>query len=202
MSAQSKAVIDEQLIRVDNATDSLIERKKIADENWPKWKENIARLLDEQNEVYTSTLITIPASLRGWALGRYVKEVGIENLAFERDSIKKKKYTAKQLVHEMIKRGLVKGAVIMRHDKVETSNFADGNATVMTVLALKLKAYMDSLAKNLGQHKPQSFASVGNKTVILYLRDKTIDSFLFLPKDKFKEAVEQWKTKVKILERG
>lgn len=200
MTAQTKTIVDEQLTRVENAISSLRERKKIADESWPKWRDNIAKLLEEQEEVYVSTLVTIPASLRSWALGRYAKEVGTENLTFDRDSLKRRKVTAENLVQETIKRGVIKGAVVLKHKKIEASEFTEGGNTVMRILALKLRAYAHALAKELGQHEPRTFAVVGGKDVILFMKGRTLESLIFMSRDKFKEAVEQWKNKMKVLE--
>lgn len=199
-TARNKALVDEYLSRADSAVSSLRERKRIADESWPKWKDSIAKMMEEQNEVYTSSLITVPASLRTWALGRYVKEVGAEGISFERDSLKKKKVSPQQLVREMIDHELLKGAVVLKQDKIMVSEFGEGGGTVASALTLKLNSYLQSLAKNLGQHPPQSFVSVGEKNVIVMMKNRTVDAVLFLNKDKFKDAVEQWKVKAKILE--
>jgi hypothetical protein len=202
MTARSKALIDDYLARVENAVSSLKGRKKLADDNWPRWKDSITKMLDEQNEVYVTSLVTVPASLRGWALGRYAKEAGVEGLSFERDVIKKRKVSPDQLVQEMLGKGLLKGAIIMKQEKVILAEFSEGGSTVMTALGMKLFSYMHALAKNLGQHQPQSFAAVGDKTVIVIMRNRLLDSILFVSKDKFKDAVEQWKAKMKIFEAG
>jgi cell division septum initiation protein DivIVA len=200
MTAQSKTLIDEQLTRVENSISSLRERKKLADENWPKWKDMITKLLDEQEEVYISSLGTIPASLRAWAFGRYAKDVGPENITFERDSLKKRKMTVRDLVQDMMDRGLIKGAVVLKQKKIEAAEFTDGGNTVMKILSMKLRSYLFSLAKELGQSQPKSFAAVGERNVLLLMKGRTIESMIAVPKDKFKEAVEYWKARTKILE--
>ncbi|NYZ73510.1 hypothetical protein H0O00_00030 [Candidatus Micrarchaeota archaeon] len=200
VTVRNKATIEEHLSRADSAVSSLRERKKIADENWPKWKESISKMLVEQDEVYTSSLITVPASLRAWALGRYVKESGVEGISFERDSLRKKKVSPQQLVREMIDKELLKGAVVLKQDKIAVAEFAEGSGTVMSALTLKLNSHLQSMAKNLGQHPPQSFVSIGDKSVIVLMKNRTVDSVLFLNKDKFKDAVEQWKAKMKIFD--
>lgn len=202
MTARSKALIDDYLMRVETGISSLKGRKKLADENWPRWKETITKMLDEQGEVYVSSLVTVPASMRSWALGKYGKEAGTEALSFERDAIKKRKVSPDELVRDMIGKGLLKGAIVLKQDKVVLSEFAEGGNTVMTALSLKLYSYMKSLAKNLGQHQPTSFAAVGDKTVIVMMRNRMLDSMLVISKDKFKDAVEHWKAKMKIFEAG
>ena len=202
MTARSKALVDDYLSRTENALSTLKERKKIADENWPKWKESIEKMLEEQNEVYTNSLLVVPASLRSWALGRYVRESGVEGIVFERDALKKKRISPDELVRDMVGRGLLKGAIVLKQDKVVLSAFAEGTGTVRTALTLKLIAYLRTLAKSLGQHAPASFVSVGDKTVIVMMRNRMLDSMLFVGKDKFKESIELWKTKIKIFEAG
>ncbi len=202
MSARSKALIDDYLSRVDTAISSLKGRKKLADENWPRWKDNVAKLLDEQGEVYTASLITIPASLRGWALGRFAKETGMEGLSFDRDAIKKKKVSPEQLVQDLVGKGLIKGAIVFKQDKVVFSEFAEGGTTMMTALGLKLLGYLRSLSRNLGQHNPQSFAALGDKVVVVMMRSRVHDSLVFVGKEHFRDAIEQWKTKMKAFESG
>ena len=200
MNARSKARIDEYLSRVESSLASLTQKKKLADDNWPKWKEGIAKTLNEQGEVYVSTLVTIPASLRAWVLEKYMEEEGSGALSLDRDVLKKKKVSADQLVGDLVSKGLMRGVVVMKQGKVAMSQFKDGSGTVMAALAVKLVTYMRSMARNLGQHEPQSFVSVGGKTVIVMMRSRGLQSVLFVNKDKFKEAIEKWKTKVRGLE--
>lgn len=202
MSPRSRTLIEEQLGRVESAITSLQERKKLSDDNWVKWKENIAKMLEEQGEVYAASLVTVPASLRAWALSKYVKETSVDGVYFERDAVKKRRVSAVTLVQEMIEKHLIKGAIVLKQDKVIVSEFEEHSSTLETVLTLKLLGYLNSLAKNLGQHPPQSFASIGEKNVIVLLKDHNIQTILFLSKDKFKEAVEQWKAKAKIFDSG
>jgi len=202
MSARSKALIDDYMARVEAALSGLKGRKKLADENWPRWKDNVAKLLDEQGEVYTASLITIPASLRGWALGRFAKETGMEGLSFDRDAIKKKKVSPEQLVQDLVGKGLIKGAIVFKQDKVVFSEFAEGGTTIMTALGLKLLGYLRSLSRNLGQHNPQSFAALGDKVVVVMMRSRVHDSLVFVGKEHFRDAIEQWKTKMKAFESG
>ncbi|MFH1785369.1 MAG: hypothetical protein ABH842_02990 [Candidatus Micrarchaeota archaeon] len=199
-NARNRALIEEQLVHVENAIGSLKERKKIADDNWVKWKENIAKLLDEHGEVYAASLVTVPASLRPWALSKYVKESAAEGVFFERDALKKRHLTPGQLAEEMVEKGLLNGAVVLKQGKVIVSEFAKQNATVQTALTIKLMTYLGSLAKNLGQHEQQSFVSIGEKEVIVMMKYNNNDAILFMSKDKFKDAVEHWKAKTKIIE--
>lgn len=201
MTVQSKTLLEEYTGRVDGAIKGLGERKKAVDENWPKWSEGIGKLLDEHGSVHTSLLEFIPVHLRVWALGRYVKEKGDEGIILEHDTISRKKLGVDRVVREMVEHGLVKGAVVLGQEKVQYSEFADaGGATVKSVLALKLMAYMNTLARNLSQKEPTSLLVVGGALAIVFMRAKGFEFFLFVTKDKFSEAVEHLRAKIKMVE--
>jgi len=199
MNARAKSVIEEDLNRVEGAVERLTERKRTANESWDKWSGIIDKMLAEQDEVYISSLITIPASLRTWALRRYVKEKGAEGMVFERDSIKKRRMSPDSLLKNLISQELILGAVVMKNDKVLVARMANGSATVPSVLSLKLRAYLNSLSKSLGQHEPASFATVGDKNVLVLMRIAELESMLIIPKEKFKDAVEEFKKKAGML---
>jgi hypothetical protein len=200
MTGRTKALIEEDLSKVENAASSLKERKRIADENWQKWKDAISKALEEQGEVHPSSLVTVPASLRAWALARYAKEAGTEGVSMDREVLKRKKISAESLVRDMINKGLLKGAIVIKQDKIVTAEFAEGSGTVVSVLALKLRMYLQSLAKNIGQHAPQSFVAIGDKQVMVLMKGRNIESLLFINKPRFNEAVEQWKAGSKSLD--
>jgi len=193
MTARNKTLVDDYLTRVERALGSLQERKKVADENWPKWKETIGKMLDEKDEVYVSALVTIPASLRTWALSKYSEEEGV---VLDRDGIKKVKVSPEKVVKEMVSRGLINGAIVIKNEKVVLSEFAEGSGTVVKALALKLRTYLRSLAKNLGQHEPQSFVAIGKRSAMVLMKTRGRESVLFVKKEKFNEAIEQWKAKM------
>lgn len=201
VTVQNKTLMDEYTTRVEGATKSLESKKKFGEENWAKWSAEIAKLLDTQEEVYVSSLVDIPVSLRPWALSRYLKEKGAEGIVLDHDTLKRKKMTVDHVVRELLEHQMIKGAIVMKEEKVEFAEFADATSeTVRSVLALKLRAYMNSLARNISQKEPASLLVVGGDIAMVYLRDRNMDSFLFVGKDKFTQAVEQWKAKLKILE--
>ena len=199
MTGRTKALIDEGTNKAENAMASLKERKRLADESWPKWKDMISKSVEEQNEVYVSSLVTIPSSLRTWALARFVREAG-DSVILDRDVLKKKKVSAEGLVKDMINKGLIRGAIVIKQDKIVMAEFAEGGGTVTSVLALKLRSYLLSLAKNMGQHAPQSFISIGDKQVVVIMKGRNLESVLFISKAKFNDAIEQWKANSKALE--
>ncbi len=200
MNGRTKAIIEESLSKVENSITGLKDRKKIADDNWPRWKVAIAKMLDEQGEVYQTSLVTIPSSLRMWAVNRFVRESGSDGVILDRDVLKRKKISPETVIHDMLNKGLLKGVIVIKQDKIVIAEFAEGSGTVASVLALKLRSYLQSLAKNMGQHAPQSFVAIGDKEVLVIMKGKNIESVLFINKARFNEAVEQWKANSKSLD--
>lgn len=199
MTPESRSAIENQLESVEAALERLSERKRTADENWQKWYDTIDKMLTEQNEVYLTSLITIPASLRTWALRRYAKEKGAEGVVFERDSLKRKLVTPDLLLRALFEQKLVKGGVMMQEDKVIAAQMEEGSATVPSALALKTRNSLRSLAKAVGQHEPGSFASIGEKNVLVMMKASGIEAMLIIPREKFKEAVEEFKKRAKMI---
>ncbi len=200
MTPDSKKMIDKDLADVESAIERLTERKKTADASWSKWAEHINALLAEQDEVDISALITVPASLRAWCLSRYAKEHAAEGLVFEHDAITKKKMTSESLIAGMVAHGMLEGAVVIRKDELAAAHMASGAATVPAALSLRLRSYLRSLAKSLGRAELSSFAAVGDKQVLVIMKDTDMESVLFIPRDKFKDTIDEWKKKSKLLE--
>jgi hypothetical protein len=198
MTPESKKAIERNLTNIENAIERLAERKKLAAENWTKWAEIVEHSLAERNEVSLTSLITIPASMRPWVLSKYAKDHGAEGVMFERDSLKRKTMTPDMLIKSMIKDGMLMGAVLIQKDSVSVAQMAHGSATVPSVLTLKLRNYLKSLAKSLGQAEPSSFAAVGDNLVQVLLKDQGMEAMLLLKREKFKDAIEEWKKKIKL----
>jgi len=199
MSPDSRKAIDRALSNVEDALERLAERKRMADENWPKWSDMIDKILVEQGEVYVTSLITVPASMRGWALARYAKEHGPEGVVAERDTIKKKLVTPDTLVRAMMKDGLLEGAIVVEKDQVTVAQMAQGTGTVAAVLVMKLRSYLHSTARALGQPDVSSFAVVGEKLVLVLLREQDKDTVLYIPREKFKDVIDEWKKRSRLL---
>jgi hypothetical protein len=200
MNVQNKVLVDEYGSRVENAVKSLADKRKLIEDNWPKWSASITKLLEGQEEVNVYYLVDIPVSLRAWAVGRYLREKGNEGIVLDHEVLKRKRMTLDQIVRDMLERKMITGAIVMNDEKVEFAEFTDGSSeTVRSVLLLKLRAYMNSLARNTGQRGPVSLLVVGNNIAMVYLREKNADNFLFIGKDKFTQTMEQWKARTKML---
>ncbi|MFH1222229.1 MAG: hypothetical protein V1492_04040 [Candidatus Micrarchaeota archaeon] len=200
MTADRTNMLDEYLGKVESALDSLKERKKLADDNWTKWNEAIEKALAERNEVSSTVLMGIPASLRSWALAKYVKEHSDEELVFEKDMLKRKKMTLKMLLKEMAKDGLLKGGIVIKNEVIASSYFeGDKSATVQSALLFKLRAYMHSLGKAMALGESDSYVAVGDKNVFALTTVAGYGCALFIPREKFQESYAKWKDKMKTI---
>jgi hypothetical protein len=156
-------------------------------------------MLETQGEVYGPSLVFVPNSLRSWALIKYSKDNN-DGVVLERDTLKKKKLSPAKIVQDMIASGIIRGAIVIKGEKIALSEFAEGGGTVTNALVLKLRTYMKSLSKGIGQHDPNGFMAVGEKNVIAYIRSSTFESVLFVRKEKFKDAIDIWNLKSKTIE--
>ncbi len=195
--SHSRRMIEEYLTHVEDAVDGLLERKKTADENWQSWSEEINKLIERHEEVYVSNLVTIPASLRLWALNKFAEENAAKGLIFEGDVIKKKQVTPEKLTKSLLDKDLLLGVVVIKNGKIVMSQLSSGSGTVTGVLSLKLLGYLRALATRLKMHECKNLAVVGEKNVIALLKYKDVESIIIMKKEKFKEAVEDWKEKLK-----
>jgi len=199
MTPSSIRTIEDHLAKVENAIENLHDRKALADESWPEWKETIRKMLSEKNVVNAAMLTSIPSTLRTWALTRYAKEEKDEELIFEKDVLKRKKTTSRMLIKELVKEGFMNGAIVLKNEKVEASYFEGKSATVNIALLYRLRGYLNSLGKALALGAPSSFVSVGNKNVFVLMKTSGYECGLFVKRDRFKEAIEKWKTKIRTI---
>lgn len=196
---RSKRMIDDYLTKLENGIERLSEKKRVAQEDWSKWSDAISKMLKESNEVYANSLVTVPTSLRTWALKKYAAEHAAAGLTFERDSLKKKEVTALSFVQQLMEKDFLRGAVVIKGDKVVVSEFVKGSGTVRGILTQKLKSYLRIASKQLGKEEPVSFAAIGKDTVLVLMADRHISSLLFVNRPHFKETIEAWKrNKMKI----
>lgn len=193
----SRKIIDDYLTQIEEAIEGLQEKKKNADENWGKWSETITNLIEENEEVYVSNLVTVPSSLRGWALNKYAREHPEKGLIYEGNVIKKKAVTAEKATKNLFDKNLLLGVIVIKNGKLIMSQMGSESGTVSGVLALKLLNYLRSLSTKLHMHNYDSLAVVGEKSVMALIKYREVESVIFTQKDKFKEAIDDWKNKIK-----
>jgi len=194
---QHKREVEDYLTKVDEALSRLHELKKLSEQNWTVWNDYIAKLLGETDEVYLSGLVTIPASLRSWALNKFVKEHPDYGLTFEGELIRRREVSPDKIARAMIERKLLHGVVIVKDGKVSFSKCEGAGATIVGALTAKMLSYLSSAVKNVGQHDYNSVATIGDKLLLVLLKHHTMEALLIMEKEKFKEAIEEWKNKLK-----
>lgn len=197
----SKQAVENSLFEVDGALQRLNEKKKLIIDNWQKWSESISSALAQSDEVHINALLGVPASLRAWALTKYIKEHQQEGLVYEADMLRRRYVQPDKVVKDMLQKGLLTGAVLIKDGKILSVNVEKGSTTVTSVLALKLINHTLSTVKKLGQHSYSTLAAVGERLVLVLIRHQAVDAVLFIEKEKFKDAVEEWKAKLKLIEK-
>lgn len=201
MDQYSKQAIENSLFDVESALQRLSEKKKLVVDNWQKWSESITNAIDQSDEVHTNSLVGIPASLRTWALAKYLKEHHQEGFVFEAEVLRRKFVQPDKIIKDMKLKGILVGGVLVKDGKILSTNLGKGSTTVAGVLTVKLINYTLSAVKKLGQHSYGTIAAVGDRLVIVLIRHSAIDALLFIEKEKFKDAVEEWKAKLKLIEK-
>jgi hypothetical protein len=195
--SHARRMIEEYLTHVEDAVDGLLERKKTADENWQSWSMEIEKLVDQHEEVYVSNLITIPASLRLWALNKFASEHAAKGIIFEGDVVRKKAVTPEKMTKSLLEKDLLIGAIVVKNGKLVLSQMAGGSGTVSGVLSIKLFGYLRSLATRFRLHEAKNVAVVGEKNVLALLKYQDVESVIIMKKENFKAAIEDWKEKMK-----
>lgn len=195
--SHARRLVEEYLTHVEDAVDGLLERKKTADENWQNWSNEIAKLVDQHDEVYVSNLVTIPASLRLWALNKFASENIAKGITFEGDVIRRKAVTPEKLTKTLLDTDLLIGAIVVKNGKLLMTRVSSGNGTVSGVLTIKLLNYLRTMTTKLRMHEYKNLAVVGEKNVMALLKYGEVESIIIMKKEKFKEAVESWKEKLK-----
>ncbi len=195
----SRKIVDDELTRVEEAIERLHERKNQTEQNWDKWKDAIYKLMDESGEVHPNNLLVVPASLRSWALQRFLKEYSNQGIVMEGDSLKRKEITPDMSIKQMVDKRLLLGAIVSKNGKIVANKISKGNSTLVGALTVKLLNYLKSVPRELGQHELTSLATIGEKYVLVLVKQGTTDSLLMIEKEKFKEAMDEWKTKMKAI---
>ncbi len=201
MDSRSKQALESSLFDVDSALQHLNEKKKLIADNWQRWSESISNALGQSDEVHTTALVSIPASLRIWALVRYAREHQQEGFVYENEMLRRKFVQPDKIVKDMINKGLLVAGVLVKDGKVLFANVEKGSSTVAGVLTIKLINYALSAVKKLGQHTYGTIAAVGDRLVLVLIRSPAVDALLFIEKNKFKDTVEEWKRKLKLIEK-
>ncbi|MBI5224073.1 hypothetical protein HY990_06665 [Candidatus Micrarchaeota archaeon] len=198
-SPKNRALADEYVTRIDTAIASLNARKKTAADNSENWEKYLLSQLQDQREIPVVSLSSIPAVYRDLAVSRFIKKYDSQ-FVLEQGLLRRKKMSFDSVASDLIAKNLLFGALVVKNEKPVLTMFSEKGGTLTTALGLKLRNYAISAVRSMVQKDTSSFVIVGDVVAIAYLKSANFDSLLFLNKDKYKESLEQWKAKIKLLD--
>lgn len=194
----SKLVADSSS-NVENALARLDEKKRSAEENWPSWEDTITMQLSKAESIHLSNLLSIPSQLRPWAVKRYITTHPEKGLLLDGDVVKRLSITPEHLVSDMMDKGMLDGAVLLKAERPFYSQIKEGNKTVVAVLSIKLLSLAKTISSKLSLKPFSTIAIIGDRTVAAVAKQKDINSILFIRKDRYKEALDEWKEKGRLI---
>ncbi|MGV8176544.1 MAG: hypothetical protein ACP5NX_01980, partial [Candidatus Bilamarchaeaceae archaeon] len=197
--------------RIQDIADGLKERNENARKNWKAWEEEIReKTANEGRVVFPTQLVGVPVYVRDWAIKRYVKEHPEEGLMYDGEKIVQTRRAFRQEKNEEKGVPIVKeetpakpavpaekqyfNLVMFKDEKMESADIREGNRTVTTALVHKLRMNLDTIgAKLAGGAGATHVMGIGSKTVFVGLRDDGREGYFFVRKEKFNDALRQWK---------
>ena len=208
MIASDKQGMAKQLIRFNQERLEMLDKKldekvNVMNEKWPEWNEELKSVLASSDNVPLNTLLFIPLQWREWAVEKYISEnrnkgYVIEGGAIVRREVKVDELLVKRL-KEMLKKETIKQAVLISKEVEVYNSFQKGKKTAVSVLFLKLKAYVAALAKKMGATEVKRFVVSGEKNAGVYLGYNNHQAFIISEKSKIREVVEEWNSMVEKL---
>lgn len=182
--------------RLETLVHTLDEKVNVMNQKWPEWKEELGKVLSENESVPINTLLFIPLQWREWAIEKFISENRAKGYAMEGDLVVKKEIKVGELIEKMVKE-LIKGrvaqnaVVLSREEKVYTS-FPKGKRTVVDSLFIKMKTYVDVLSKKMGATEVRRFVVSGRKSAGVYLAHGHYQAFIITEKAKLKDVIDEW----------
>ena len=196
---KNKATLSEWGEKIDEAISSVSSKISSANDNWSKWESYISSMVSTSPHLTLPMLVSIPPSLRTFAVSKYVRAHSNE-VTFEGGVLTRKKLSYDSVISEMVKGGYIKGGILLRNEKPFVNLFSEDGGTVNSVLSLKIRSSAIAFSKSLLNKEPSSFVVVCENIAITYLRNVGFDAILFMEKDKYKDSVDMWKVKSKMVE--
>lgn len=189
--------------RLETLDGRLDEKVNVMNEKWPEWKEELAKALAGNDSVPLNTLLFIPMQWREWAVEKYISENRIKGYVLENEVIVKREVKVDELLTKklksLLKKKTVKEAVLLSQDMEIYNSFHKGKKTVVDVLFLKLKSYVEALSKKMGASEVRRFVISGKKNAAVYVRHEKYQAFIVADKSKIREVVEDWNAMVEKL---
>ncbi len=196
---KNKALVSEWSEKVDDAISSVSSKISGADQNWSRWESYISSMISSQPQLTVPMLVSIPPALRVFAVSKYVR-LHSNEVSFENGVISRKKLSYDGIVLEMVRNGYLKGGILLKDEKPIVNLFSSGGGTVNSVLSLKIRSSAIAFSKSLLNRDLTSFVVVCDTLAIAYLKNFGFDAILFMDKEKYKDTLDMWKVKTKMVE--
>lgn len=196
----ARSLIDFHMERIEAMEKSLEQKVGIMEESWPVWSSEIEKALDQSEEVPVESLVSIPMQWREWAVSKFISEHRGRALVLEDNRIKRRKVSTENLVStaisDMRRSGLLQASIVMQGNKALSNSFSKGNATVGSVLFLKLLGYSKAISRKFGEDEIRRFVVMGKKSAAVCLPDGGLAPLLFTERPRLKELMEEWKKRI------
>lgn len=196
---KNKALVSEWSEKVDDAISSVSSKISGADQNWSRWESYISSMVSSQPQLTIPMLVSIPPALRVFAVSKYVR-LHSNEISFENGVISKKKLSYDGIVSEMVRNKYLKGGILLKDEKPIVNIFSSDGGTVNSVLSLKIRSSALAFSKSLLNRDVSSFVIVCDTLAIAYLKNFGFDAILFMDKEKYKDTLDMWKVKTKMVE--
>jgi hypothetical protein len=199
----AKQLINFNLERLGTLDGRLDEKVNVMNEKWPEWEEELEKALAGNESVPMNTLLFIPMQWREWAIEKYISKNRARGYVLENEVIIKREIKIDELLtkklKDLLKKKSVKEAVLLSQDLEIYNSFHKGKKTVVDVLFLKLKSYVNALSKKMGANEVKRFLVSGKKDAGVYLSYNNYEAFIIADKAKIREVVEDWNAMVEKL---
>lgn len=196
---KNKALVSEWGEKVDDAISSVSSKISGADQNWSRWESYISSMISSQPQLTVPMLVSIPPALRIFAVSKYVR-LHSNEVSFENGVISRKKLSYDGIVLEMVRNNYLKGGILLKDEKPIVNFFSSDGGTVNSVLSLKIRSSALAFSKSLLNRDVSSFVIVCDNLAIAYLKNLGLDAILFMDKEKYKDTLDMWKIKTKMVE--
>jgi predicted regulator of Ras-like GTPase activity (Roadblock/LC7/MglB family) len=201
MVTTDKQSMAKQLIRfnqerLDMLEQTLNEKVNVMNQKWPEWKEELGRVTAESEVVPLNTLLAIPMQWREWAVEKFISENRTKGFALEGDSIVRKKVNVGEAIEkkmkDLMKTKVVEHAVLLSQDEQVYTSFPKGRKTLVAALFIKMKTYVNALAKKMGANDVKRFVVSGKGLAGVYLSHGNYQAFMMADKAKIKDIIDEW----------
>ena len=194
-----KELLEVYMERMDGLEVKIGEKSKIAETEWPVWKEEISRRTSEKDIVPLSSLASIPSQWRKWAASRFMvenDEVALDGETIRRvDGISEKK--TEDVLKKLVNGGSAIGGVLLNKGGIISSLSKKGNHSIESVLAFRIASYAKTLGQKVFSSDCHGIVISGGRNVAVYVKGTEADGMLFATRGNVKEAFAEFEKRLK-----